>query len=386
MKINRHNYEAFFLLYVDNELSATDRKAVDIFVQENPDLKMELDLLRQTILKADDIVLDKKDWLYMEEELTALQENLLLYADDELSLADKKTIEGLLLTDLAAQAEWNILQHTKLQPDTTDVFEDKTSLYRREAGRVIAIKWWRVAAAAVLLGFGLWSGISVYTNSSKTAAGSAEIANQDNTNSTQTTTDVPANNTRTIADAPGISTAENVIAKTPAENTAVQNRDKINTVEQNINSTNNPTLQNNVTVQNAKKQDNNLPQSERNRAGKSALQNINITSSNENIVADVQPSNGNSSRVSGTSDEVVRTNTINTNTINNKVDQPVAIVQVSNSNIETENNSRYLNIDDKEKRTTLGGLIRKAKRVVERTTNINTGEGVKIAGFEIALK
>ena len=85
MNINRHNYEAFFLLYVDKELSAADRKAVDVFVQENPDLQMELTLLQQTVVKADDIVLDKKDWLYMEEEISALQENLLLYADDELN-------------------------------------------------------------------------------------------------------------------------------------------------------------------------------------------------------------------------------------------------------------------------------------------------------------
>ena len=69
MNINRHNYEAFFLLYVDKELSTADRKAVDVFVKENPDLQMELWALQQTVVKADDIVLDKKDWLYMEAAL-----------------------------------------------------------------------------------------------------------------------------------------------------------------------------------------------------------------------------------------------------------------------------------------------------------------------------
>ena len=34
----------------------------------------------------------------------------------------------------------------------------------------------------------------------------------------------------------------------------------------------------------------------------------------------------------------------------------------------------------------LGGILRKAKRMLERNTNIKTGDGLKVAGFEIALK
>lgn len=379
MNINRHNYEAFFLLYVDNELSATDRRAVDVFVQENPDLKMELDLLLQTVLKADDIVLEKKDWLYMEAQPTSLQEDLLLYADDELTGADKKLVEGLIQTDKAAQAEWNVLQQTKLQPDASVVFEDKASLYRREAGRVVAIKWWRVAAAAVLLGFGIWGGVSVYTNSSKTTTGSVELANQNNTNSTQTKTltGTAANSTTVIAQNKNSSAVQNNSALTPAENnqSAKQSNIKLQHLAQEKKGSNNVALQNNAAVQNRERQDNNLLTP--------GLQNINSNNSNQTTAVAVLPSNNNIGRVSGNNPNVVETNTNNTNN-SNRADQPVAVVQVSNT--ETEDNSRYLNIEDKQKRTTLGGLIRKAKRVVERTTNINTGEGVKIAGFEIALK
>ncbi|MBK9487248.1 MAG: hypothetical protein IPO01_19295 [Chitinophagaceae bacterium] len=59
----------------------------------------------------------------------------------------------------------------------------------------------------------------------------------------------------------------------------------------------------------------------------------------------------------------------------------------TNKTADGEDNNRYLNVDDdKQKRTALGGFLRKAKRVLERNTNVKTGDGIKIAGFEIALK
>ena len=48
--INRDNYEEFFLMYVDGELSATDKEMVDGFVQQNLDLKDELTMLQQAVL------------------------------------------------------------------------------------------------------------------------------------------------------------------------------------------------------------------------------------------------------------------------------------------------------------------------------------------------
>ena len=46
--ITRDNYEELFLLYVDDELTAEQKKAVDAFVLLHPDLKAELDLLCST--------------------------------------------------------------------------------------------------------------------------------------------------------------------------------------------------------------------------------------------------------------------------------------------------------------------------------------------------
>ena len=57
MKIDRFNYEEFFLLYVDNELSAAERKQVEAFVEQHPDLEEELMMLKQSQLKPDTSVI-----------------------------------------------------------------------------------------------------------------------------------------------------------------------------------------------------------------------------------------------------------------------------------------------------------------------------------------
>ena len=51
MNINRHNYESYFLLYVDNELSVQEIDALNLFIEDNADLKNELEILQQSILK-----------------------------------------------------------------------------------------------------------------------------------------------------------------------------------------------------------------------------------------------------------------------------------------------------------------------------------------------
>ncbi|HMK05454.1 MAG TPA: hypothetical protein VK489_14735 [Ferruginibacter sp.] len=376
MNINRNNYEEFFLLYVDNELSAAERKAVDVFVQENPDLQGELLSLQQAVLKADDIVLEKKDWLFMDEAIPALQENLLLYADDELPASDKKTIEALLATDKAAREEWNILRQTKLEADTAIVFADKRSLYRTEGGRVVGFNWRRVAAAAILIGIALWTGVTIYKNNFKATTTENGIAKTTAPTPGQIKNETPVNpngNNETK----DIIVPEN-IAATDVQNNAAENitGNKKEAVE------NNPVQQKENIAVLDKNETNNLPQ-------RSHLENINKDNSNETTYPIVKPIDANNITGSGTNEVIAKTNT------KEKIDGPVDKDLADPKNTTAipvvytaeENNDRFLYMsEEKVKRTKLGGFIRQAKRVLERTANIKTGEGLKVAGFEIALK
>ena len=65
MEINRNTYEEFFLLYVDGELNAGERKAVENFAEQHPDLKKELELLKSSVLIPDNaLIFEKKEELY----------------------------------------------------------------------------------------------------------------------------------------------------------------------------------------------------------------------------------------------------------------------------------------------------------------------------------
>jgi hypothetical protein len=69
MQINRQTYEEFFLLYADGELSAAEKKSVEEFVKENPDLADEFNLILETVLQPDESVFfENKELLLKEEE------------------------------------------------------------------------------------------------------------------------------------------------------------------------------------------------------------------------------------------------------------------------------------------------------------------------------
>lgn len=376
MNINRHNYETFFLLYVDNELSAAERKSVELFVQENPDLQMELSLLQDTVLRADETAMDKKEWLYKEEGISSLQENLLMYADDELVDADRRTVEALLATDKAASVEWGILRQTKLEADASILFENKGSLYRKEeSGKVVAIRWWRVAAAAILLGFGVWTGISVYKNNRITTKAPGELAgvNGDDKNKAgQKTAGFTGNSDQSGIKANSEATAEatTTVASLSDQSTKISGQKNAGDNKE-IPGNNGGNL--NVSDQgNNRKEDNNLP--------KPSFENINRIESNTGAIANVKPENNISA--SGVNDVVVKPNPVITDPATTTAAIPVVYTDEDNNN-----NNRFLYMDeDRVKRTKLGGFIRKAKRLLERNANIKTGDGLKVAGFEIALK
>ena len=179
MNIARHNYEEYFILYMDNELSSDERRMVETFVQTHPDLQEELQILQQYKLVPDsNIVFKGKEELMKAGgespiSLSTYEEWLLLFIDNELTADQRKKVEQFITANPSVKKEADILLKTKLQAETI-VFASKEVLYRREEKvRTIPILWWRVAAAVLIVAVSL---TSVIIFNKKGSGGKVEIA------------------------------------------------------------------------------------------------------------------------------------------------------------------------------------------------------------------
>ena len=380
MTINRHNYETSFLLYVDNELSATERKAVEQFVEENIDLKPELQSLLETTLPSETISFSAKNGLYKNEvDQDVLQENLLLHLNNELDPAASQKMEELIGSDNSLLTEWKILQQTKLDATEKIVFENKHVLYRHEKGRVVTMRFWRVAVAAAILFACLFTAISLLKKE-----GPVKDVAEKKMIKPSTEKQINNNNGSNKNDIDPLQT------NVPESIASLEDKDQSNVTSTPVVNTNT------VQDKNEIKSNNRLVKQEKNISAKTSLENINKEKSNETIASividksketistdklPVEIANKSEREKITTPDNPI----IDYNSIPAKPDSYAKTAVLDESAPGSNSKILYMN-EENVTRSKIGGLFRRVKRVIERNTNIKTGNGVKIAGFEIAVK
>jgi anti-sigma factor RsiW len=153
--ITRDNYEEFFLLYTDNELSASERHEVERFVADHPDLREEWEALLQCRLSPDAHLSfpDRESLLKPEIEGSAYTGTLLSYIDGELNKEGTLKIEAILHEQPLVANELAVLRQIIFHPDPDIVFPEKDRLYRTERERrIIPLPWIRAGIAAAIAG------------------------------------------------------------------------------------------------------------------------------------------------------------------------------------------------------------------------------------------
>jgi anti-sigma factor RsiW len=152
--ITRDNYEEFFLLYTDNELSAAEKQDVERFVADHPDLREEWEALLQCRLTADTRLTfpDRNSLLRPDAESSVYTDDLISYMDGELDAIEQERIETALRERPPVARELATLRQTISHPDLAIVFAEKDRLYRpAKDRRIIPLPWLRAGIAAAVV-------------------------------------------------------------------------------------------------------------------------------------------------------------------------------------------------------------------------------------------
>jgi hypothetical protein len=151
------NYEEYFLLYVDNELTPAEREEVEAFIAQHPELNTELQMLLDTRLDLEVLPMAGREKLYRQEEPGLInhdnvEEFQVLMLDDELGKDDRAALEKYHAIHEEARKNFDWLRKAKLPTEQVE-FPNKKLLYRTEKkpASIINIKWYRVAAAAAVI-------------------------------------------------------------------------------------------------------------------------------------------------------------------------------------------------------------------------------------------
>lgn len=380
--INRNNYEEFFILHLDNELNAEQQQALQLFLQQNPDLQAELDLLSGTKLSVDEtVVFPDKALLFAgsllqqteeQQQVSAQDSEIIMYLDAELTENDKKAFEQKLAGDTVLQQQVALFAKTKLQASAAEVFPDKALLYKEEETRrrIVPMYWLRMGvAAAVLLTLGV-GGFKWLNNPVKeTENGSMAVT---------TTTDAKATNPVIPVVTEGTTAAEDKVEQQEqAEATIKENNITIqqpaNTVGYAVNKntgntkvavTNQPAATLLQTVVINKNENNNLPSGDKNPYI-NGMNNAAV----ENGIVEIKP-----------------LNTTGNNTI---------VPQVKNNNQPAfASNSQHVfdevvEVEEPEnKKNKLRGFLRKVTRNFQKQTSIDMTNGddqLLVAGFALKM-
>jgi len=143
--INIHNYEAYLLDYLENNLSDNQQIELFVFLEEHPELNIELNDLSNNPLVCDDsIVFENKNKL----KQIAIESLMIAEMEGVSSENDSKELKELLALQPILQKDFDLYKKTVLIPSKI-VFLDKESLRKEKPARLIY--WWMSSAAALIL-------------------------------------------------------------------------------------------------------------------------------------------------------------------------------------------------------------------------------------------
>ncbi len=185
MKVNLENYEALLIDYLDGKLDPSVEKDLLAFMSRNPELKLELELLKESKF-TEDSPIEKCDFSHLKKPAFAevkddFQQVLIAYVEKDLNQEEIKELDKNKVLYPELNKELDYYRQTKLIPDVQLVFENKKQLKKAVAATVIPLyyNWMRIAAIALFIGIG---GLMLYKIQNKNYNAKTALSNREYTN------------------------------------------------------------------------------------------------------------------------------------------------------------------------------------------------------------
>ena len=169
-RIDKYNYEAFFLDYWENNLDARQEAMLFTFLEEHADLKIEFEAYEDLRFPP----LSKIEFADKESLRTGViqdageinasnyEEFLIASLENDLNNDQQHQLELFLHHNPAIKQELALFEKTKLSADPELIYEQKENLYRRNFAYISLSNIYRIvgAAASLLILFGLYQLLS----------------------------------------------------------------------------------------------------------------------------------------------------------------------------------------------------------------------------------
>lgn len=150
-QINIHNYEAYLLDFSEGNLPAELQVELEVFLMNHPELAVDFNELANLSLTADHIAFNHKDALKKTDSDLVSEPEFIAYVEGQLNNEDARKLERSCELNKSLSSELELYKQTILKADKTIVFPDKALLKRQGKVVWFNFTLTQYAAAAALL-------------------------------------------------------------------------------------------------------------------------------------------------------------------------------------------------------------------------------------------
>ena len=162
MELNQDNYENYLLLYIDNELTAPERAAVESFLESNPEYAAEFKALQNALIAPELINYPDKSMLYRFDEMNATPDPSFKKSLYKQTNSTGKLIEFkkryIAYASIAAVALWMLIGTKQVfktnSPASTTIVEQtlklkRANLMKNFSKELLPMPWWMISKTLI---------------------------------------------------------------------------------------------------------------------------------------------------------------------------------------------------------------------------------------------